>query len=447
MEEGPAVVKKRSPVSDRPGNLIAERKGAVHHISVNPTNNITIIGQRLVAAVKPATSLRYNLMWAYGGYLVLIPRRLGINEALDAAVDALVTAYQSFASCKQVFIGSLTKYSRALNALSRCLDNPVTATTSETLCAVSVMLLVQHLIGPGGLKWTGHAEGAAKVLKARKSLAPRDSFEQMLLLSLRGPVLFEGLFNPHIDFTPQEWKELVENDLDAQTPESEMLLNLSRVRDILFRAKNNPDGLAGLLILQAEIRSLYAKTRKICDIFRVGLKEVEDPGENGPPNPHGLPPAWIHAHIQRFYGLAVSIALYINYAAVALRTPDLDLIPDATYLAMEMIDIAENAMQYRPFGAGYVIIGLIAASVAIDNPPLQDLIHSWIDDYRQDFHMPNLEAYTLVEAFARLDPFEGQEMPDPWSHTEEHAVYDPLLLEEELTETSRVWDVSSDLSI
>jgi hypothetical protein len=39
------------------------------------------------------------------------------------------------------------------------------------------------------MQWTGHAEGAAKVLKARKSCKPRDNFERILLLSLRGPVV------------------------------------------------------------------------------------------------------------------------------------------------------------------------------------------------------------------------------------------------------------------
>lgn len=82
-------------------------------------------------------------MWAYGGYLTLIPRRLGLNEALDTAVDAMVTTHASFSSCKEVTIKSLTKYSRALGALRRCLDDPVTASSSETLCAVSVLLLVQ----------------------------------------------------------------------------------------------------------------------------------------------------------------------------------------------------------------------------------------------------------------------------------------------------------------
>lgn len=144
MEEGPAAVKQPAPKrQDKP---VTDRKNAVRRISVNPISGVALVAQQLVAAVKPQTSLRYNLMWAYGGFLVLVPRRLGVNEALDTAVDALVTTHKSFASCKRVTLGSLTKYSRALNALTRCLDDPVTASSSETLCAVSVLLLVQVIL-------------------------------------------------------------------------------------------------------------------------------------------------------------------------------------------------------------------------------------------------------------------------------------------------------------
>lgn len=143
MEEGPTIVKKRSPKRHLTTTPSPDGKDIVRRIAVNPTNNSTLLGQGMVAAMKPQTSLRYNLMWAYGGYLTLVPRRLGLNEALDTAVDALVTTHASFSSCKEITVKSLTKYSKALGALRRCLDDPVTAGSSETLCAVSVLLLVQ----------------------------------------------------------------------------------------------------------------------------------------------------------------------------------------------------------------------------------------------------------------------------------------------------------------
>lgn len=143
MEEGPTIVKKRSPKRHLTTTPSPDGKDIIRCVAVNPTNHAMLLGQGLVAAMKPQTSLRYNLMWAYGGYLTLVPRRLGLNEALDTAVDALVTTHASFSSCKEVTIRSLTKYSEALGALRRCLDDPITASSSETLCAVTVLLLVQ----------------------------------------------------------------------------------------------------------------------------------------------------------------------------------------------------------------------------------------------------------------------------------------------------------------
>ncbi|OJJ58306.1 hypothetical protein ASPSYDRAFT_1047757 [Aspergillus sydowii CBS 593.65] len=431
MEEGPTIVKKRSPKRHLTTTPSPDGKDIVRRIAVNPTNNATLLGQGMVAAMKPQTSLRYNLMWAYGGYLTLVPRRLGLNEALDTAVDALVTTHASFSSCKEITVKSLTKYSKALGALRRCLDDPVTAGSSETLCAVSVLLLVQHMTGSSDLQFTGHAEGAAKILKARKNCAPRDAFERLLLLSLRGPVLFEGLFNPNINLDPIEWKELVQNDLDAHSPEGEMLVYFSQVPDILDRVKANPDGLAGLLILQAEMRSLYFKTRRICDLFRRELNQVENPGESPHPNPFGLPPTMLHAHTQRFYGISITVCLYMNYILVAMRANEPELSKDASYLALEVLSIAENALQYRPFGAAYVTLGLVAGVMAVDKPSLRILLESWAADYWEDFNMSNIDFPALIESFRRLDPFASADTPDGWPEAEEAALYDPVLYKDE----------------
>ncbi|KAL3495887.1 hypothetical protein BJX62DRAFT_194467 [Aspergillus germanicus] len=186
MEDGPtALARKRSP--NRNSKPATENKPPFL-VKTAPSNHTTLLGQALADAIL-TKDLRYNLLWAYGGYLLAVPSRLGVNEALDTAVDALVTAHRTFSSRKEITVISLTKYSRALTALRGCLDNPKTASSSETLCAVSLLLVIQHIHGYQDMKWTGHAEGAAKVLKARKSCKPRDHFERILLLSLRGPVV------------------------------------------------------------------------------------------------------------------------------------------------------------------------------------------------------------------------------------------------------------------
>ncbi|KAL2864825.1 Zn(II)2Cys6 transcription factor domain-containing protein [Aspergillus lucknowensis] len=431
MEDGPtAVVRRRSPKSH--ASAVASKKTALHIVGTSPSNSITLLSQALVAAIHPKTDLRYNIMWAYGGYLAFVPSRLGINEALDTAIDALVVSHASFSSRKVITPTCLAKYSRALNALRRSLDNPLTASSSETLCAVSILLLVQHIQGYLDLKRSGHAEGAAKILKARGSCAPRDAFEHILLLALRGPVLFEGLFNPHIQFTPEEWRELVENGFDSETPEGRMLAYLSRVPGIIERTRKNSGGVLGLLDLQVEMQGIYSKTREICDKFAAEYNAVENDGGKGASNPFGISPKMLHAHCQRMYGIAITVVLYMNYVLVAMRTIDETLAADANFFAFEMLNIAESAVIYRPFAAAYVQLGLVAALMTVHNEALQTLLRASIIDYQQDFSNQHLDTATMEEAFRSLNPFGNNESIESFTildesfENEEQAMYMPL---------------------
>jgi hypothetical protein len=109
----------------------------------SPSNNLTVLAHAFVNAIKLTTNLKYNLAWAYGLYLEEIPARLGLNEALDASADALICAHQSFCVYRTSSGEALMKYCRALSKLRNCLDDPVKASTSETLCAVSLLLICQ----------------------------------------------------------------------------------------------------------------------------------------------------------------------------------------------------------------------------------------------------------------------------------------------------------------
>jgi len=73
----------------------------------------------------------------------MVPCRLCMNEAVDTAVDALVTTHMGFSCSREISMESLAKYSRALGALRKCLDDPDLAVASETLCAVSLLLIIQ----------------------------------------------------------------------------------------------------------------------------------------------------------------------------------------------------------------------------------------------------------------------------------------------------------------
>lgn len=104
---------------------------------------MTVLAHAFVKSIKLSADLRYNLTWAYGGFLEDIPRRLGTSEALDASVDAVVTAHSHFSVHKSVSVEALKKYSHALSKLRTYLDDPPKARAPETLCAVMILLICQ----------------------------------------------------------------------------------------------------------------------------------------------------------------------------------------------------------------------------------------------------------------------------------------------------------------
>jgi hypothetical protein len=154
-----------------------------------PNHQLTSLTNSFVGAIKRSTDLRYNLWWSFGLFLEEVPRRLGNNEALDRAVDAVTTVHGDFCTRRIVSVEALSKYSHALKTLSVYLDDPLQARASNTLCAVMILLVCQGFIGNSGQLLSGHAGGAANILRARKNFGPRDEFERKLFLSLRGGVV------------------------------------------------------------------------------------------------------------------------------------------------------------------------------------------------------------------------------------------------------------------
>lgn len=162
----------------------------------SPTNELTSLTTRFIKTITRTTDLRYNLWWSFGAFMEEVPRRLGTNEALDRSIEALTAAHAGFCSVtgSGATIEALTKYSQALRSLRVYLNDRVHAQSSNTLCAVMILLLSQTFLGPTNQCWSGHSEGAVSILRARKQYGPRDMFEKKLFLSLRGTVVCSLLF-------------------------------------------------------------------------------------------------------------------------------------------------------------------------------------------------------------------------------------------------------------
>lgn len=121
-----------------------ESKAVSISMHVLPSNEQTRLVGAFLEKLNPVLGVQYNLAWSFGDYLTEVPVRLGTNEALDAAADTLVTGYTRLTAGG---IGQtdavLTKYNKALRALRLCLNKPESAKSTETLCAVMLLLICQ----------------------------------------------------------------------------------------------------------------------------------------------------------------------------------------------------------------------------------------------------------------------------------------------------------------
>lgn len=262
-----------------------------------------------------------------------------------------------------------------------------------------------------GQRWSGHCEGAAKILKARPFTKPRDNFEMQLLLSLRGCVvcsklhrksftvysilillqLFEGLFNENIELDPQDWISLVGNELDQNIPEGKLMRYLANVPSILRRARaaTNADEIA---ILRDELKPVYEASQKL-------LLQLHKQWADGRTldADNVLKHVILHAYYQRAYGIGLLIVTIFNWVLRAF-TPPLDaieLIADSTNLVTQILELAQVAYRYRPLGAGYILIVLSAAWLAASNDNERVAVNILLHDYRQDFPLRAADRFMI----------------------------------------------------
>jgi hypothetical protein len=150
----------------------------------------------LISAFQVA-DLRYSI-FAFALYFKDLPRRLGTNDALDAAVGAFLSAHQVLRSglCTQ---STLQQYGYALKVLRESLYDPSTAQSSETLCAVHLLWICQvsitlprsdlqlTMLQP----WIGfserhnsHAAGVARILNYASAKDWKDPFRAELVFTI-----------------------------------------------------------------------------------------------------------------------------------------------------------------------------------------------------------------------------------------------------------------------
>lgn len=119
-------------------------KALLFQLPRNPSNSMTRMASALISRMDIYGDVRFNLLGTFGGYLARIPSRLGVSLALDAATDALIAAHTLYCvPSPDNQVQYLKKSSHAMRAVRSDLNDPIKARSSELLCAIMVLMIVQ----------------------------------------------------------------------------------------------------------------------------------------------------------------------------------------------------------------------------------------------------------------------------------------------------------------
>jgi hypothetical protein len=168
--------------------------------------------------------------------------------------------------------------------------------------------------------------------------------------------------------------------------------SLARVPDIMQRGRNAFREGHQSADLQDETRSLYETFKVTLTELQMRWAAIETPSAN---KYSRLALVQLHAHYQRSYALGLAIGIILNCVLSAFDAEDSKLMLESTYFSQEILALAEHAARYRPVGASYMVLCLLAAWAGTTDKPLRSLVERTLDDYHQDFAQLNLENSTF----------------------------------------------------
>lgn len=394
--------------------------------STPPTSELTRLTAAYVRGVDPHADISVHLPWNFGPFLEDVPQRLGANEALDAAADALLASYACLRSRQHISTSrpTLQKYSKALHALAATLSKPA-ASSTETLCAVNMLMIFETLAGSSAKGVISHAGGAARIFKARGFAGgAKSELEAKLQLSIRAPVVIGSLFNMHSYFTPAEWAHLTQSEIGATTAEEQSFRCLALYARLLQRARRRlyggrreseqslEENLWDVKLVEVEVeaaalrekhdpmlRSLRGQFWDLDKAVRALSSATEHHQEaaqnavsvlsNEGPDAVWRLKVW-HAHIGRSYGMAIATQILLNALLLGLMSrraqnsglgasDGLDTVArdplevENGLLALETCRLAEAVECHRPLGTVYLNFVIRVAYIGAGLPGLDGM--------------------------------------------------------------------------
>ncbi|KAH8803622.1 hypothetical protein F5884DRAFT_837409 [Xylogone sp. PMI_703] len=370
-------------------------------ISRSPSNEESSTIRAFIRTLE-ATDLRYDLCWGYGTFMREIPKRLGTNPALDAAADALTSASTYLFSGEQSHMKpAMAQYGRALKTLRACLDDPATARSPATLCAILFIWCCQCWISTEADFATAHGKAIVQIL-ATASLSEsglQNEFYRLLLLAVGTAVIFESLCFPQTQLNPWMKNFLLEFDhpviRDAEVPpkaeqqyfddyNQHPQLPSPQVGQIMSPIILLPEFLHFNPTLLPFIHSTHSTVQITCRKVRDRLHELSLNMTTETISPM-LPLVHLHAYYHRCYGIVLWLSMALNGILQAYDPEHLNpaLGDEAIYLSEEMLRLDAESDVYKPLGATMVPLCLMIAWAVIRDPERRRVFEDTYNRYWQ----------------------------------------------------------------
>lgn len=184
----------------------------------------------------------------------------------------------------------------------------------------------------------------------------------------------------------------MENELGGIAGADQTMNSVSRVPVLIQRGreafKNGQED---------RIAELRDEARRLYDSFKSTANDMKEAYLAAASKRPGLqaaaaPPVFtsldtiLYAHAQRMHGLTLTVLTILN-AVVRAFCPDTDIAleNEATQMAKDILTLAEASKIFRPLGASYIQLSLIAACTTTSDPEIQESAESLWEDYQAVF--------------------------------------------------------------
>ncbi|KAH7320681.1 hypothetical protein B0I35DRAFT_198711 [Stachybotrys elegans] len=336
-------------------------------IQVAPSPVDRLAGQ-LIARLG-VQDVRYDIS-AYGGFLKLLPQRLGRSSALDAGVDVFSVAFSNHRG-EERSLEVWRKYGFALKAVRECLADPKQGPTVNVICAIYLILLVQARVGRQSEQVVSHEEGLVHLVEALVNQGPRSEFEAKALSAISTTVIYASLTIPSIRLSPKFWAVAARLAPPMQAPapetpepdEPQGKIYTSFPSLHFLCVGKLPDHLRNPELYLNEIHNNYARGNKDLPNIRSSLANIAVAQGYS-----DVTRARLCRDYQAAYAMILAIVLATNQILQAFYPLDTSLPREEDDYIHQIIDVAEGSRNYIPFGSGF-IVGPLSVACAVASDP------------------------------------------------------------------------------